>query len=60
MKLPDQPRFRLPSVPRPPELNRQTEQNPEQMEAWRTNLFEWCILLSQVDELIEESSSELD
>jgi len=56
MNLPDHPRFHLPAVPRPPELNRQTEQNPEQMEAWRTSLFEWCILLSQVDELIEETN----
>jgi hypothetical protein len=54
MNLPYHPRFNLPSVPNPPELNRQTEANHEQLEAWRLNLFEWCLLLNQVDELIQE------
>ncbi len=54
MNLPDQPRFHLPAVPCPPKLNWQTERNPEQREAWKLNLFEWCLILSQVEELIEE------
>jgi hypothetical protein len=44
----------LPTVPRPPEWSLETERDLEQKEAWRLSLFEWCLLLSQVEELIEE------
>ncbi len=54
MNLPNQPRFHLPTVPRPPEWSLETERDLEQKEAWRLSLFEWCLLLSQVEELIEE------
>lgn len=51
---PHQTRFHLSFLPEPPQWSDETERNREQTEAWRLNLFEWCVLLSEVDELIQE------
>lgn len=51
---PYHPRFSLPAMPQPPRLTSEIEGNQPKREAWKLGLFEWCCLLSQVEETIQE------
>lgn len=47
------PRFHLPEIPNPPQLTSEVKADPRRREAFRLSLFEWCLLLGEVEELIQ-------
>jgi hypothetical protein len=41
-------------MPRPPELTTEIEGNHPKRQAWKLDLFEWCCLMGDVEDLIRE------